>query len=82
MTHTQIIQDLLRKNPQFFQEYESLAQRFYNSLDSVTAIPEAHAKALLTLLEESGYEVRKRVPLKSVENSVVLEINNVLSFKK
>jgi len=74
MNSAKILADLVASNPAFFEEYEQLAQNFYKVLDSVTAIPEAHVKALLATLEYHGYEVRKKPQ--------ITEVNNVLQLKR
>ena len=57
-----ILKDLEATNPDFFDQYEAMAQSFYSVLPRGVSngIPKSHAKAMLMLLNMSGYMVIKR----------------------
>jgi len=80
MTAYDIIQDLLKQNPDFFKRYEQLAQTYYKyvTVHDTDSIPRAHCTALLELLTQSGYKLNKVIP----ENDVVYLSGNVINFKK
>lgn len=81
MNYMDIVEDMERQHPDFFKEYEILAQQYYHNLGyyDLYAIPKSHLLALLTLFNESGYRITK---IHKTDENVVYLNNNVLSFKK
>jgi hypothetical protein len=70
-----ILKDLEATNPNFFEQYEYLAQAYYSSfkgLGVTNGIPKAHANAMLTLLDESGYTVIKKSVGSGGDNVITL----------
>ena len=74
-----IIEDMLRQHPNFFERYENLAQQYYKLVEADGyPIPRAHCNALLELLTQSGYRLTKV----TVNDNVTSLTPNVLGFKR
>ena len=79
-TNHDVIEDLLKQHPSFFERYEELATMYYKFLKDSDdfSIPRSHCNALLELLTQSGYRLTKVVN----EDNVTILTPNVLGFRK
>jgi hypothetical protein len=79
LTNFEIIEDMLKQHPNFFERYENLAQQYYKLVEGDGyPIPRAHCNALLELLTQSGYRLTKV----EVYDNVTVLTPNVLGFRK
>lgn len=76
MNRSKILAELEINNPEFFENYELMARRYYSvytEMGDAFSIPKSHAAAMLALLEANGYDVvKKATPTSGGDNVVYL----------